>query len=91
LLGTDRNPEAALLWRHLSQMSPEETPVDIVADWRAELPALCPTILAFSQRRRRRVRDRSRRGDDLRRVFETATTNAVELEVTVVPGSALAI
>ena len=91
LLGSDRNPEAALLWRHLSQMSPEEAPADVVADWRADLPALCPTILGFSQRRRRRVRDRSRRGDDLRRIFESATANDADLEVTNVPGNALAI
>jgi hypothetical protein len=91
LLGTDRNPEAALLWRHLSQMPPQEAPAEVVADWRAELPALCPTVLGFSQRRRRRVRDRSRRGDDLRRVFEVATKNDAELEVPVAPGSALAI
>jgi hypothetical protein len=85
LLGTDRNPEAALLWRHLSQKSPKETPADVVADWRADLPALCPTILEFSQRRRRRVRDRSRRGDDLRRVFEGVTTQAANLESAIVP------
>jgi hypothetical protein len=90
LLGTDRDPQAALLWRHLSQMPPQEAPAEVVADWRAELPALCPTILGFSPRRRRRVRDRSRRGDDLRRVFEVATTHDAELEVPVTPGSALA-
>jgi hypothetical protein len=90
LLGTDRNPEAALLWRHLSQLAPEDAPEEVVADWRAELPALCPTILGFSQRRRRRVRDRSRRGDDLRRIFEVTAANDVEPEFTVA-GSELAI
>jgi hypothetical protein len=91
LLGTGRNPEAALLWRHLSQMSPKDTPADVVADWRADLPALCPSIVGFSQRRRRRMRDRSRRGDDLRRVFESVTTSDAGLEVADVPGNALAI
>jgi hypothetical protein len=70
LLGTDRHPEAALLWRHVSGLSPIDVPADIVADWRADLPDLCPAVLAFSERRRRRTRDRSRKGDDLRRVFE---------------------
>jgi len=69
LLGTDHQPEAALLWRHASGLSPAEVPTEIVKDWRAELGALTPAILAFSERRRRRLRDRSRRGDDLRRVF----------------------
>ena len=50
--------------------SPAEVPAEIVKDWRAELLALTPAILAFSERRRRRLRDRSRRGDNLRRVFE---------------------
>jgi hypothetical protein len=70
LLGTDHHPEAALLWRHASGLSPAEVPAEIVKDWRAELVALTPAILAFSERRRRRLRDRSRRGDNLRRVFE---------------------
>jgi len=34
--------------------------------------ALTPAILAFSDRRRRRLRDRSRRGDNLRHFFEHA-------------------
>ena len=70
LLGTDHHPEGALLWRHASGMSPAEVPAEIVTDWRAELVAITPAILAFSDRRRRRLRDRSRRGDNLRRVFE---------------------
>jgi hypothetical protein len=70
LLGTDHHPEASLLWRHLMGFSPAEAPASVVADWRAELPALCPAILAFSERRRRRTRDRSRNGDNLRQVFE---------------------
>jgi len=70
LLGTDHHPEAALLWRHASGMSPAEVPAEIVTDWRAELVALTPAILAFSDRRRRRLRDRSRRGDNLRHFFE---------------------
>jgi hypothetical protein len=70
LLGTDRHPEAALLWRHASAMSRAVVPVEIVTDWRAELVALTPQILAFSERRRRRLRDRSRRGDNLRHIFE---------------------
>ncbi len=70
LLGTDHHPKAALLWRHASGLSPAEVPAEIVKDWRAELLALTPAILAFSERRRRRLRDRSRRGDNLRRVFE---------------------
>jgi hypothetical protein len=70
LLGTDRRPEAALLWRHAAGLSPTEVSPEIVTDWRGELGALTPGILAFSGRRRRRLRDRSRRGDNLRRVFE---------------------
>lgn len=77
LLGTDHRPEAALLWRHLSGLSPLDVPSDIVADWRADLPDLCPAVLAFSERRRRRTRDRSRKGDDLRRVFELAATSDI--------------
>jgi hypothetical protein len=73
LLGTDHHPEAALLWRNVSGLSPLDAPATIVADWRADLPSLCPSILAFSERRRRRMRDRSRKGDDLRRVFEMAS------------------
>ena len=78
LLGTDHHPEAALLWRHLSGLSPLGVPAAIVADWRADLPALCPSILSFSERRRRRMRDRSRRGDDLRRVFEMAALSDLD-------------
>ncbi len=70
LLGTDLHPEGALLWRHASGMSPAEVPAEIVTDWRGELVALDPAILASSDRRRRRLRDRSRRGDSLRHVFE---------------------
>jgi hypothetical protein len=72
LLGTDHHPEAALLWHHASGMSPAEVPAEIVTDWRAELVALTPAILSFSDRRRRRLRDRSRRGDNLRHFFELA-------------------
>ena len=72
LLGTDHHPEASLLWRHLSGRSPRDVPAHVVADWRADLPDLCPAVLAFTERRRRRTRDRSRRGDDLRRVFASA-------------------
>ena len=72
LLGTDHHPEAALLWRHASRLSPGEVPAEIVTDWRAELVALTPAILSFSDRRRRRLRDRSRRGDNLRHFFEHA-------------------
>ena len=72
LLGTDHHPEASLLWRRLCGLSAAETPAEVVADWRAELPALTPTIVAFSERRRRRMRDRCRRGDDLRHTFELA-------------------
>ena len=86
LLGTDRHPEAALLWRHVSGMSPVDVPADIVADWRADLPDLCPAVLAFSDRRRRRTRDRSRRGDNLRRVFELAAASDLD-----VPERAIAI
>jgi hypothetical protein len=78
LLGTDHRPEAALLWRHLSGLSPMDVPTEIVADWRADLPDLCPAVLAFSERRRRRTRDRSRKGDDLRRVFELPATSDVD-------------
>jgi hypothetical protein len=53
-------------------MSPAEVPPEIVTDWRAELVALTPAIMAFSDRRRRRLRDRSRRGDNLRHFFEPA-------------------
>ena len=70
LLGTDLHPEAALLWRRASGMSPAEVPAVILMDWRGELGALTPATLAFSERRRRRLRDRSRRGDDLSRLFE---------------------
>jgi len=70
LLGTDLHPEGALLWRHASGMSAAEVPAEIVTDWRGELVALNPAILASSDRRRRRLRDRSRRGDSLRHVFE---------------------
>ena len=38
LLGTDHNPESALLWRHVSGISPLDVRPDIVADWRSELP-----------------------------------------------------
>ena len=51
-------------------MSAAEVPAEIVTDWRGELVALNPAILASSDRRRRRLRDRSRRGDSLRHVFE---------------------
>ena len=77
-LGTDHRPEASLLWRHLSGVSPGEVPADIVADWRADLPDLCPAVLAFSERRRRRTRDRSRKGDDLRRVFALSATSDLD-------------
>jgi hypothetical protein len=86
LLGTDHRPEASLLWRHLSGLSPRDVPADIVADWRADLPDLCPAVLAFSERRRRRTRDRSRKGDDLRRVFALAATSDLDP-----PGHAIAI
>jgi hypothetical protein len=72
LLGTDRHPEAALLRRHAAGLSPTEVPPEIVTDWRGDSGALTPAILDFSERRRRRLRDRSRRGDDLRRIFERA-------------------
>jgi hypothetical protein len=78
LLGTDHHPEAGLLWCHVSGLSPLEVPATIVANWRADLPALCPSILAFSERRRRRMRDRSRKGDDLRRIFELAALGDLE-------------
>jgi hypothetical protein len=78
LLGTDYRPEASLLWRHASGLSPLNVPAMVVADWRADLPSLCPSILAYSERRRRRLRDRSRKGDDLRRVFEMATLSDFE-------------
>ncbi len=80
LLGTDHHPEAALLWRHASDMSPAEVPAEIVTDWRAELVALTPAILAFSDRRRRRLRDRSRRGDNLRHVFEQTLDGVLACE-----------
>jgi hypothetical protein len=70
LLGTDHHPEAALLWRHASALSRSVVPAEIVTDWRAELVALTPAILTFSDRRRRRLRDRSRKGDNLRHIFE---------------------
>jgi hypothetical protein len=73
LLGTDLRPEGALLWRHASGMSLSEVPAEIATDWRGELVALNPAILASSDRRRRRLRDRSRRGDSLRHVFEQIT------------------
>ena len=60
-------------------LSAVETPAGVVADWRAELPALTPTIVAFSERRRRRMRDRSRRGDDLRHTFELVVTTGPDL------------
>lgn len=78
LLGTDRRPEGSLLWRHLRGLETEEVPPEVAADWRAELPSLTPAVLAFSERRRRRVRDRCRRGENLRRTFELATTADVE-------------
>jgi hypothetical protein len=78
LLGTDHHPEAALLWRHVSGLSALDVPTHIVADWRADLPSLTPSILAFSERRRRRMRDRSRKGDDLRRVFEMASLSELD-------------
>ena len=78
LLGTDHHPEAALLWRHVSGLSALDVPAHIVADWRADLPFLSPSILAFSERRRRRVRDRSRKGDDLRRVFAMASLSDLD-------------
>ena len=80
LLGTDHHPEASLLWRHMCGLSAAETPAGVVAGWRAELPALTPTIVAFSERRRRRMRDRSRRGDDLRRTFELVVTTGPDLQ-----------
>lgn len=86
LLGTDRRPEAALLWRHLSGLSPRDVPADVVADWRADLPDLCPAVLGFSERRRRRTRDRSRKGEDLRRVFASAATSNLDS-----PDSAIAL
>ena len=78
LLGTDLHPEAALFG-------------DMLRDFRrrvhrgdrgrlaGELLALTPATLDFSQRRRRRLRDRSRRGDDLRRTFEQIDSAEVEL------------
>jgi hypothetical protein len=78
LLGTDHHPHSALLWRQMCGLSAAETPDDIAADWRADLPALSPTILAFTDRRRRRMRDRCRRGDDLRRAFELAATTEAD-------------
>jgi hypothetical protein len=78
LLGTDHRPEAALLWRHASGLLPTEVPAEIVADWRGELPALTPATLEFSDRRRRRLRDRSRRGDDLRHIFEQSFEGDLE-------------
>jgi hypothetical protein len=80
LLGTDHHPEAALLWRHASDMSPAEVRAEIVTDWRAELVVLTPAILAFSDRRRRRLRDRSRRGDNLRHVFEQTLDGVLACE-----------
>lgn len=78
LLGTDHHPQASLLWRQMCGLSATETPEDVVADWRADLPALSPTILAFTERRRRRMRDRCRRGDDLHRTFELAATSEAD-------------
>jgi hypothetical protein len=74
LLGTDHRPEASLLWRCLSALAGSEAPAEVVADWRAELPALSPAVLALSERRRRRFRERCRRGEDLRYAFELAMT-----------------
>ena len=74
LVGTDQRPETSLLWRHLCGMTATEAPAEVVADWRAELPALSPAVLAFSERRRRRVRDRCRRGEDLHHAFELVAT-----------------
>ena len=85
LLGTDHRPEASLLWRRLRGLPVAEAQAEVVADWRAELPALTPAVLAFSERRRRRVRERCRRGDDLHHTFELAT--AVEVEHPVVARS----
>src|ERR1700677_3948269 len=45
LLGTDRHPEAALLWRHAAGLSPTEVPREIVTDWRGELGGLTPAVL----------------------------------------------
>lgn len=78
LLGTDHHPQASLLWRQMCGLPAAETPEDVVADWRADLPALSPTILAFTDRRRRRMRDRCRRGDDLHRAFELAATSEAD-------------
>ena len=77
LLGTDHHPEAALLWRHASRLPPTEVPPEVVTDWRAELVALTPTTLELSDRRRRRLRDRSRKGDNLRRYFESSVDGAL--------------
>jgi hypothetical protein len=72
LLGTDQRPDASLLWRCLHGLPATNVPPEVVASWRAELPALTPEVLTFSERRRRRVRDRCRRGEDLQRTFEMA-------------------
>jgi hypothetical protein len=79
LLGTDHNPESALLWRHVSGISPLDVRPDILADWRSELPALCPSMLDFTERRRRRMRDRSRNGDNLLQIFERAVTSDLDV------------
>ena len=79
LLGTDHRPEAALLWRHLSGLSPIDVPAESWPTGEPTCPTLTPAVLAFSERRRRRTRDRSRKGDDLRRVFELAATSDVGL------------
>ena len=79
LLGTDHNPESALLWRHVSGISPLDVRPDIVADWRSELPALCPSMLDFTDRRRRRMRDRSRNGDNLRQIFDRAVISDLDV------------
>ncbi len=72
LLGTDHHPLSALLWRQMSGLAPAAILDEIAADWRGDLPALSPTMLAFTDRRRRRMRDRCRRGDDLHLAFELA-------------------
>jgi hypothetical protein len=79
LLGTDHNPDSALLWRLVSGISPLDVPAETLADWRSELPALCPSILAFTDRRRRRLKDRSRNGEDLRQDYEQAANCDVDL------------
>jgi hypothetical protein len=56
----------------MSGLPPAAILDEIAADWRGDLPALSPTMLAFTDRRRRRMRDRCRRGDDLHLAFELA-------------------